>query len=240
MKPTWEQDDVQLYLGDCLEVLPALGSVDAVVTDPPYGEQTHAGARTTTGTFGPGAYLDNPNIVTNEIEFESVDAGFIRKALGLTRPKRWVITTIDWRHCLPLESDPPTGLEFIRFGIWEKPRYCPQFTGDRPATGWEAIAILHPPGKKKWNGGGKRAVWSASNEHGSQHPAAKPVRLIVQLVKQFTDGGETVLDPFMGSGTTGVACVKTGRKFIGIEIDPGYFEIAVKRISEAQMQPRLL
>ena len=75
----------------------------------------------------------------------------------------------------------------------------------------------------------------------NNHPTVKPLALMQYLCKlTATPTGGVVLDPFTGSGTTGAAAVKEGRKFIGIEIDPDYFEIAVKRISEAQMQPRLL
>ena len=72
-----------------------------------------------------------------------------------------------------------------------------------------------------------------------QHPTQKPLALIKTLVTQFTQDSCTILDPFMGSGTTGVACVQTGRNFIGIEIDPDYFAIAERRIKEAEAQPRL-
>jgi len=115
----------------------------------------------------------------------------------------------------------------------------PQLTGDRPGTGWEAVCILHRTGKKKWNGGGSPAVWNhGTTRYGyfgpSNHPTEKPVQLIRQMVEQFSDPGDTVFDPFMGSGTTGVACVQTGRNFIGCEIDPKYFAIAKRRIDEAQ------
>ncbi|NMA26112.1 MAG: site-specific DNA-methyltransferase, partial [Clostridiales bacterium] len=72
-----------------------------------------------------------------------------------------------------------------------------------------------------------------------QHPTQKPVELAAHFIRLHTRPGDTVLDPFMGSGTTGVAAVKLGRNFIGIEIDKGYFEIAQKRIAEAQRQPAL-
>ena len=72
------------------------------------------------------------------------------------------------------------------------------------------------------------------------HPTPKPLDYMLKLIERITRLGDTILDPFMGSGTTGVACVKTGRNFIGIEIDPDYFAIAEKRIAEAQMQPRLM
>jgi len=117
----------------------------------------------------------------------------------------------------------------------------PQLTGDRPGTGWEAIAIFHPPGKKRWNGGGASAVWDhGTSRHGyfgpSSHPTEKPLGLVSDIVKKFTDHGETVIDPFMGSGTTGVACARMGRKFIGIEIEERYFDIACKRVEDAQRQ----
>jgi len=72
------------------------------------------------------------------------------------------------------------------------------------------------------------------------HPSQKPIKLIRKLIEKYTHEGDTILDPFMGSGTTGVACVQTGRNFIGIEIDPTYFAIAERRIREAQKQPRLI
>lgn len=80
---------------------------------------------------------------------------------------------------------------------------------------------------------------SVDHEGMYRHPTEKPVPVLLRLAEMLTKDGGTVLDPFMGSGTTGVACVQTGRRFIGIEIDEGYFEIAKQRISEAQMQPRL-
>ena len=71
------------------------------------------------------------------------------------------------------------------------------------------------------------------------HPAQKPLALLTYLIEKATQPEDTVLDPFMGSGTTGVACVQTGRRFIGIEIDPKYYEIAQRRIAEAEAQLRL-
>ena len=99
---------------------------------------------------------------------------------------------------------------------------------------------------------GKKEYWvfnyiSANNSVRAQmghdqyygHPSQKPIDLLTRMVKDFTCEGDTILDPFMGSGTTGVACVQTGRNFIGIEIDPKYYAIAEKRIKEAQQQMRL-
>lgn len=221
--------DCRLILGDCLEVLPTLeaGSVDSVVTDPPYGEKTHKGQRSLEyGATGGGHVA---------IDFQSVDAAFIKKAFSILTPMRWLLSFIEWRHCLPLETDPPDGLEFVRMGIWTKINPMPQLTGDRPGTGWEAVAIFHRPGKKRWNKGGASAVWNfGTSRYGnfgaSNHPTEKPVDLLAEIVESFTDRGERIGDWFMGSGSVGVACIRTGRKFIGIEKEPKYFDIAVKRI----------
>jgi DNA modification methylase len=86
---------------------------------------------------------------------------------------------------------------------------------------------------KRWNGGGHHAVWQCSIASGN-HPTEKPLPLLSKWTQQFTDKGETILDPFMGSGTTGVAAVQMGRKFIGIEREPKYFDIACRRIEDAQ------
>jgi len=211
-----------------LEVLPTLPQVDAVVTDPPYGEKTHAGQRSLK------RYEDPPGGHV-AIDFDCITADELRKVFGLCRARRWLVSFIEWRHCLPLEIHPPPGLEFIRMGVWTKINPMPQLTGDRPGTGWEAIAIFHPAGAKRWNGGGKSAVWmhetSRCNWFGaSNHPTEKPVGLVMDMIGKFTDQSETILDPFTGSGTTGVACVKTGRKFIGIEIEERYCEIAARRL----------
>ena len=80
-------------------------------------------------------------------------------------------------------------------------------------------------------------VWRFDIERGSSHPTQKPVALMRHIIKASSRNSSTILDPFMGSGTTGVACVKLGRRFIGIEIDEGYFDIACKRIEEAYRQP---
>ena len=158
---------------------------------------------------------------------------FCGYAVALAR--RWVILTCEWRYVAALEK---AGLPLVRFGIWHKRDGAPQFSGDRPAMGWEAVAILHRQGKKRWNGGGHHAVWVCNVERG-EHPTQKPLKLLLDWVKNFTDEGEAVLDPFMGSGSTGVACMKLGRKFIGIEIRPDYFEVACRRMDAVHRQREL-
>jgi len=211
-----------LYCGDCLEILPTLatGIADHAITDPPFGAQTHAGAQT--GTNG-GEQLVFFDPITAQ---QCTD---VFEQLTLRICKRWVIATIEWRHALELEK---RGI-LVRLGVWVKPNGAPQFTGDRPGTGWEAVAICHRSGRKRWNGGGHHATWRFCKTEG-EHPTQKPVELITKWIDQFTDIGDTILDPYMGSGTTIVACAHTGRRGIGIEISREYFDIACRRIEEAE------
>ncbi len=232
MKPYWERDGIQVFNSDCREVLPTLGPVDHVITDPPFSEQVHAGARSLVIDKSSGGTGEN----IGRINFASVDAEFIRQVFSQANPARWVISSMDWLHVAEFHEVPPCGLRFVRFGIWVKPDGAPQFTGDRPATGWEAIAILHKlGGKMRWNGGGNRAVWTHGIARG-EHPTEKPIGLLMELTELFTDPGETILDPFMGSGTTLVAAYQLGRKAIGIELEEKWCEVAVKRL-ESQTPP---
>lgn len=103
------------------------------------------------------------------------------------------------------------------------------------------MAILHAAsaGKMRWNGGGNRAVWTCNVEHG-EHPTQKPLPLLETWIADFTDPGETILDPFAGSGTTGVACIRLGRNFIGWEKDPKYHAAAMRRLAGTREQLGLL
>jgi site-specific DNA-methyltransferase (adenine-specific) len=122
--------------------------------------------------------------------------------------------------------------------VWIKPDAMPQFNGQGPSVGHEMMcAAWYGKGHSKWQGGGRPGTFTfTKNTIGAQHPTQKPEPLMRELVNLFTFQGQTVLDPFLGSGTTGVACAKLGRKFIGIELDPKYFDIACKRIEQAYKQ----
>lgn len=226
--PYFERNGITIYHADCRDILPTLGpqSVDLVLTDPPYSETTHAGARTTrTGMRG------SVPLVT----FASITGGELAHVWSLIAPsvRRWAIAFLDWRHVGDLEQSPPLGLRFVRFGVWVKPNPAPQFTGDRPGTGWEAIAFMHSNMERlRWNGGGTSSVFSEIVEHGG-HPTQKPIKLVRKLIGLFTDHeGETVLDPFMGSGTTLRAAMDLKRRAIGIELEERYCEIAAKRLEQ--------
>lgn len=224
--------DAVLYLGDCADILPLIGKVDAVITDPPYGEQTHSNAKSNRGG-GMG---------TKAINFDSLTGAQLSNILALSATKgpRWVIGTMEWRHIAEFEKSPPVGLEMVRMGVWVKTNPMPQISADRPAQGWEGIAYMHAAGeKKRWNGGGTHGNYVGALVTDGAHPTGKPLPLFAGFVSNFTDRGNVVLDPFMGSGTTGVAAIQLGRKFIGIERDERYFDIACKRIEQAVAQGQL-
>lgn len=229
MTPYFERDGVTIYHGDCREILPALDPVDVVLTDPPYSDRTHEGARsgnTKGGTVRAGSQ-------SLGIDFDPTTPEGLRTVFAMCAPKRWLISFIDYHMVPDLEDAPPKGIRGVRMGIWVKPNSAPQFTGDRPGQGWEAIWIAHrtEAGRMRWNGGGHHAVWTHSVERG-EHPTTKPLPLVRTLTSLFTEDGETVLDPFMGSGTTLVAARDMGRRAIGIELEERYCEIAAKRLAQ--------
>jgi site-specific DNA-methyltransferase (adenine-specific) len=217
--------DSVIYRADSFEIMPALNDVDVILTDPPYNSKTHKGARSAR------------SLAKSQIDFDSLsDNQFIEFcANAITLARRWVVMSCAWQHAARLDE---AGVPLVRLGVWHKPNGAPQFTGDRPGTGWEAIAILHREGRKRWNGGGHHAVWVCNVERGP-HPTQKPLPLLLDWVTKFSEPGETILDPFMGSGTTGVACEMLGRKFIGIEKDPKYFAMACERIAAAHQPDSL-
>jgi site-specific DNA-methyltransferase (adenine-specific) len=222
MTPYYEQSGIVIYHGDCREVLPTLGPVDHVMTDPPYSDDTHEGARSDVGV--------------KLVDFASTSADAVREALEAVNARRWAVLTVDWQHVLPLKQQPPNGWRFVRHGAWIKPNGMPQLTGDRPAQGWEAVAVFHADvkGRMRWNGGGHPAVWLHCKVNG-QHPTAKPEALLIDWVSAFTDEGDLVLDPFMGSGTTLVAAKRLGRRAIGIEREEKYCEVAAKRLAQGAL-----
>jgi DNA modification methylase len=199
--------DAQLYLGDCREILPTLGRVDAVVTDPPYGIGEHGGK-------------------------ERLAAG--RKSIRVFENLGWDKQRPD-KSVFDLMRD--TSQHQVIWGANYFSDYLP------PSMGWlywdKKMGGDFSDGELAYT-----SEWQAlkSFSHynkmsGRLHPAEKPVELLKWCVEQLPDTCKTILDPFMGGGTTGVACAKLGRKFIGIEIEPKYFDIACRRIEQAYAQP---
>ena len=203
-----------------MHIMPFLEGVDVVLTDPPFDEKTHQ-----------GAHKDSININFNPLG----SIPLLVEAL-LEVSSKWVLCFCSF-EMLGGYSE-AAGNSWIRSGVWDKIINMPQITGDRPAQGGEAIAIMHPTGRKVWFGGGKAAIWRHMVERGKkQHPTQKPLRLMQELMHLFTKQDDVILDPFMGSASTLVACAKMGRKGIGIELDEDYFNIACKRVEEAYKQP---
>jgi site-specific DNA-methyltransferase (adenine-specific)/modification methylase len=199
--------DATLYLGDCMDILPTLPKVDAVITDPPYGVLSETGSAATRRSNG------NPNkgIIAWDVAPDSKLIDLILSAAPIQAI---------WGGC-HLKLPPTFGyliwdkqIDGLNFGevefCWTNQKFAPrQFH-------YRAVGI----------------------DGGKVHPTQKPVALMAWCIN-FVPSAKTIIDPFMGSGTTGVAAIQMGRKFIGIERDPKYFEIACERISNAQRQESL-
>lgn len=213
MQPTWQTDDgsVRLYLGDCLDVLPHLSGVDAVVTDPPYGMKLDTDFSGFNGWSGKGHAYDP--IAGDDEPFDPTP--FL--AVGRSH--------VFWGAQYFCHRLPENGgwLVFNKRGDGAPSAIC---FGDCELA-WcdtqQSVRLY----SQMWHGVSR---WSSE---GRYHPSQKPVGLMEWCCDQAkTDVGDTAFDPFMGSGTTGVACVRTGRRFIGIEKEPKYFDVAVKRITD--------
>jgi DNA modification methylase len=202
-------EGVTLYLGDCREILPTLGKVDAVVTDPPYG-------------IGE--------------EYESFDDTIdnLRLLIAAAIPSlreiadRVVITSGNGAQ---YDYPKPN---------WTMAWVTPAGAGSGPwgFSCWQPILCY---GKDPFLSAGKGrrpdVIEHTESSEKNGHPCPKPIRFMQRLLERTSFRGQTILDPFMGSGTTGVAAVKLGRKFIGIEIEPKYFDIACRRIQAALDAP---
>jgi len=217
-----------IHHGNCINWMATLAdkSVDVTICDPPYSANVHANVRSVSSKGSKGV----------EIPFDAMTpdrmAGVAAEALRLTR--RWTLFFTDFESIHLWKSAVlAAGLDYVRIGIWAKKRAAPQITGDRPGSWAEAIIIAHPKGRKRWNGGGCGNVWTSDTEHDRlrAHPTQKPVPLMIELVSLFSEPGETILDPYSGSGSTGVAALRLGRHFVGAEMDATYHAIAVERLS---------
>ncbi len=227
-------EGVELWLGDCREILPTLGKVGAVISDPPYEANAHRNDRKITGK--------NRGVIATAFSFGSIDdiRGEVAQKM-VAASDGWVLTFCMLEGVAPWrDAFEAAGAKYKRAMIWIKPDAMPQFNGQGPASGFEGItAVWCGQGYSRWNGGGRVGTFTHCKNNGGkhEHETQKPVPLLVELVKLFSNAQDIICDPFMGSGTTGVACVKLGRKFIGVEIQPRYFDIACRRISEALRQP---
>lgn len=215
--------DAVLYMGDALAILHTLGKVDAVVTDPPYG--VNLGSTKGAGG-GHGLKLDA------YASFSDTYDDFVRSVVpavnaAIDLAARAAIFTGPHIH----EQRKPDALGGV---------YCPA-ANSRHCWGFKSIlpVLFYGTAPDVHKGSKPTAIYSVETVNRDEigHPVPKPLGWMKWLVGLSSRRGETVLDPFMGSGTTGVACAKLGRKFIGIEIEPRYFDIACERIRKAYDQP---
>lgn len=222
MQPTWQTDDgsVQLYLGDCLDVLPTLeaGSVDAVVTDPPYG----IGFKYESHNDTPDGYGEWIWSVVELAESKCSPGSpvFVWQAQSNTKHfAEWFPR--DWRI-------------FIQAKNFVQIRKTAMNYAYEPVLCWwtrgEAWWASDGPMNRDWFVADSASAVADTTSLARQHPCPRQPDVVEFIVRTWARG--VVLDPFMGSGTTGVACVRTGRRFIGIEKEPKYYDIAVKRITD--------
>jgi site-specific DNA-methyltransferase (adenine-specific) len=223
-----------IILGNNRDYYGAIGNVDAIITDPPYGAEVHADHRRTRDSGGRVAVEAIPFAVLSDDDIGGLTEFAAERCQGwllaFTQPE----LLLEWR-------DKAIG-NFIRYVTpmyWVKTNAKPNFSGQGPGVGVEAIATFWCPEKPQgWNGGGKVGTFHypkvariASGE--TRHPTAKPVPLMKELVRLFSNPGDIIFDPFMGCAATGVAALELGRRFVGIEAHPDYFREAGRRLASA-------
>ena len=233
----WSGDGWRVIHGDCLDVLPTLGKCDHVITDPPFTDVVSNGSRTNKDSGTAERVRGRVHGYVQPIGFGGIDGKesvYTNAMLEVCR--RWCIAFCAFEQLGAYKAG--SGASWVRAGVWRKPVPTPQFTGDRPGICGEALAIMHRPGRKRWNRGGCAAYWdnpkSAGDDRYGGHPTPKPVDLMVDLINAFTDPDELVVDPFCGSGTTGVACMRLNRRFIGIEKEAEYADLTRRRLEAEQ------
>jgi len=224
-----------LYLGDCLQVMQSIDCVDHIICDPPYEASLHASKNSLRGCIR----LDGgPDL--QGLDFDAIDdirAPFVAASSEICQGWFIAFCTVEgvWQWAEHINASP---MKYKRACVWVKPDSTPQLNGQGPAQGAENfVCAWAGSGHAKWNAGGKRGVYTQLVNHKERtglHPTEKPRRLMSEIIADFTCPDQLILDPFMGSGTTGVSAVMAGRRFIGIEKDPKYFEIACRRIAQAQ------
>lgn len=233
-------DDCTLYLGDCLDILPTLEKVDAVITDPPFS----SGARTDAGKSVRGAMVRGAKWQADWFSHDNMAThGFLTLMRLLGRAiieqsnvgarSHWFI---DWRMYPNLYGALEScGWVVKNLVVWDKKHFG---MGTNYRNQHELI-LYAEKGDTEFPTHSTGNVIQFPRVDNKNHPTEKPVGLIEKILEASTSDADLILDPFMGSGTTGVACVNLGRKFIGIEIEEKYFNIACERIRAAQAQLRL-
>jgi site-specific DNA-methyltransferase (adenine-specific) len=209
------------------------GEFDVVITDPPYPKEVQ-------DNLCSGSLVGTKNVPKYELGFAAKN-GVAWLADGIRIAKRWCITFCSVEDFGRMQDT--YGKAYIRGGVWYKSNAMGQLTGDRPATAYEGIGILHGARndgypKKSWNGRGSYGIWRTNGTRGlkGRHPNQKPIDLALKLVALFSERGETVFDPFCGSGTIGEACVALGRHYIGLDNDREWVARATDRMTRVELR----
>lgn len=222
-----------LYCGDAREILPGLEGIDHIITDPPYSERTH-------GLHDDQSQRRRDGADARALGYSALSEADAANLAGLFHNcPGWVVWLTD------SELAPSLRREFERLG---RTTFAPlpyyhsgrsvRLAGDGPCSWTDWIVVSRTKALSKW--GTLRGGYIANEGWNDKaRMGGKPTRLMQMLVADYSRPGETVCDPFMGAGTTGVGCMKEGRKFIGIEIDADAFDLSCKRIDEAQRQGSL-
>lgn len=232
--------DCTLYLGDCLEILPTLETVDSVVMDPPYcsgaatesgrGAATHQGLRSETMKKGRFSWFEGDNMTTAGL-CELLRSTCVRVPVTAGGS---ILSFCDWRMVTMLApAMESAGWRLRNLLCWDKGHFGTG-TGFRPRH--EMIIHLTRRAPKFYSASLGNVLCHPRVGASREHPTEKPIGLLSDLIKVVSPDGGTILDPFMGSGSTGVACAKLGRKFIGIERGLEYFDVACKRVGDAYKQ----
>ncbi len=234
--------DCRLFCGDCRDVFPLLETVDHVIADPAYEFHMHAAKKGRKVKGAQRRIRIDGHANPPPVDFDSVDAIrdlAARECIRLS--SGWVMFfctpegVAAWRDAIEAH-----GGRYKRACVWVKPDSAPQFNGQGPAMGAEMfVTAWAGTGFSRWNGGGRRNVFThlcQPPDRTGLHPTEKPLALMGEIIRLFTDPGDSILDPFMGIGSTGIAAIKLGRTFIGVEQDEHYFQIACRRIEEVYAQ----
>lgn len=234
-----------LYCGNSLEIMPTLPPkfADHTIADPPYEDALHDAIARAPDRRADGRKTSGP------LGFEPIDAIRDQAMAAIVAATRgWALMfclaegagaweKAIWKH----------GAKYDTLCFWHKPDGLPRMNGQGPARACECFSTAWcGTGYRSWNGGGKRGFYShqvnprdrmkvpgANGKMVAAHPTEKPLSLMREIILDFTNPGDVVFDPFMGIASTGVACIQTGRRFVGIELQESYYALGVDRMRRA-------
>lgn len=223
LAPGWASGNVRLYLGDCLEILPTLTGIDAIISDPPYGMNYNPSRSRTAVNVQRGLKLHDRQWTQIEGEAEAFDP----------RPLLCAPIVLLWgaNHYANLL---PTSKRWL---VWDKRDGTPSDNQSDCELAWCNVGGSVRTHRQLWRGIARAGEENIATSGEKLHPHQKPVALMAWCIEQAkVPEGATVCDPYMGSGSTGIACIRTGRGFVGIEKDPAHYATALERIQRELSQ----